>query len=226
MSGTSAGVWSAVDDYLADRLLPRDPVLEATLAASAAAGLPPIAVSATQGQMLHLFALMMGARRILEIGTLGGYSTLFLARALPADGRLVTLEAAPHHAAVAAANFRRAGLSDRIDLRVGPALETLPKLEAEGAGPFDFVFIDADKPSNTEYLRWALRLTRPGSVIICDNVVRNGAVLNADSPDASVQGVRRFFDALAAETGLTATAVQTVGAKGYDGFALIRVGAA
>lgn len=225
-SMTGQDVWSAVDEYLTGALLPADPILDEVLAASAAAGLPAIAVSAAQGQMLHLFALMVGARRILEIGTLGGYSTIFLARALPTDGRLVTLEAVPHHAEVAKANFARAGLSDRIDLRVAPALETLPRLEAEGQGPFDLVFIDADKPSNTDYLRWALRLTRPGSIIICDNVVRDGRVLEAGSADASVQGVRRLFEAVAAETGLTATAVQTVGAKGYDGFALIRVGAA
>ncbi|MFG1433083.1 O-methyltransferase [Xanthobacter sp. V2C-8] len=224
MSTQEQAAWSAVDDYLTSRVLRPDPVLDATLEASAAAGLPAIAVSAAQGQLLHLFALMVGARRILEIGTLGGYSSIFLARALPADGRLVTLEAVPRHAEVAAANFERAGLSLLIDLRVGPALETLPKLEAEGAGPFDLVFIDADKPSNTEYLRWSLRLTRPGSIIVCDNVVRNGAVVEADSSDASVQGVRRFLDALAEEKGLTATAIQTVGAKGYDGFALIRVG--
>ncbi|MFG1419604.1 O-methyltransferase [Xanthobacter sp. V0B-10] len=224
MSAQEQAAWSAVDDYLTSRVLRPDPVLDAALEASAAAGLPAIAVSAAQGQLLHLFALMVGARRILEIGTLGGYSSIFLARALPADGRLVTLEAVPRHAEVAAANFERAGLSHLIDLRVGPALETLPKLEAEGAGPFDLVFIDADKPSNTEYLRWSLRLTRPGSIIICDNVVRNGAVVEAESSDASVQGVRRFLDALAEEKGLTATAIQTVGAKGYDGFALIRVG--
>lgn len=226
MSGQDAAVWSAVDDYFADRLLPHDPVLRQALEASEAAGLPAIAVSATQGQMLHLFAQMVGARRILEIGTLGGYSTIFLARALPANGQLVTLEAMPHHAEVAAANFRRAGLADKIDLRVAPALETLPKLEAEGAGPFDLVFIDADKPSNADYLRWSLRLTRPGSIIICDNVVRNGAVVQEGSADAAVQGVRRLLDDVAADGRLTATAIQTVGAKGYDGFALIRVGEA
>jgi len=226
MGETDPALWSAVDDYITSRLLPADPVLAATLAASEAAGLPPIAVSAAQGQMLHLFAQMVGARRILEIGTLGGFSTIFLARALPADGRLVTLEAVPLHAEVAAANFAHAGLAERIDLRVGPALENLPKLEAEGAGPFDLVFIDADKPSNPDYLAWALRLSRPGTLIICDNVVRNGAVIEADSADASVQGVRRFFDAVAADARLTATAVQTVGAKGYDGFALVRVGPA
>ncbi|MFG1479066.1 O-methyltransferase [Xanthobacter sp. V4C-4] len=225
MGAQGQATWSAVDDYITSLLKPEDKVLAAALDASAAAGLPAIAVSAAQGQLLHLLARIACARRILEIGTLGGYSTIFLARALPADGRLVTLEAVPLHAEVAAANFARAGLSDKIDLRVGPALETLPKLEAEGAGPFDLVFIDADKPSNTDYLRWSLRLTRPGSLIVCDNVVRNGAVVDAESADASVQGVRRFFDALAAETGVTATAIQTVGAKGYDGFALIRVGA-
>ncbi|MFG1300421.1 O-methyltransferase [Xanthobacter sp. V3C-3] len=219
----SADLWTRMDDYIVERLLPDDPVLAQVLEASAEAGLPAISVSAAQGQMLNLFARMTGARRILEIGTLGGYSTIFLARALPADGRIVTLEFDPHHAAVARANFARAGISDRVDLRVGRAVETLPLLEAEGAGPFDFIFIDADKPSNPDYLAWSLRLARPGTVIVCDNVVRDGKVLDGTSADLAVLGVRRFFDLVGANPRLTATAVQTVGAKGYDGFALLRV---
>lgn len=219
----SATLWAEMDDYIVERLLPADPVLEEALAASTAAGLPAISVSAAQGQMLHLFARMIGAKRILEIGTLGGYSAIFLARALPADGKLVTLEFEPRHAEVAAANLARAGLSDKVDLRVGRAIDTLPRLEAEGQGPFDLVFIDADKPSNPDYLHWALRLSRPGTVIICDNVVRSGKVLDAESTDANVIGVRRLFDLAGADPRLSATAVQTVGAKGYDGFALLRV---
>ncbi|MFG1332690.1 O-methyltransferase [Xanthobacter autotrophicus] len=219
----SATLWAEMDDYIVERLLPADPVLEEALAASTAAGLPAISVSAAQGQMLHLFARMIGAKRILEIGTLGGYSAIFLARALPADGKLVTLEFEPRHAEVAAANLARAGLSDKVDLRVGRAIDTLPKLEAEGQGPFDLVFIDADKPSNPDYLHWALRLSRPGTVIICDNVVRSGKVLDAESTDANVIGVRRLFDLAGADPRLSTTAVQTVGAKGYDGFALLRV---
>lgn len=218
--------WTRVDDYLAGRLLPADPVLAHVLAESDRAGLPAIAVSPLQGQFLHLLAKVMGARRILEIGTLGGFSTICLARALPADGRLVTLEAEPRHAEVAAANFRHAGLADRIELRFGRAVETLPVLEREGQGPFDLVFIDADKPSNADYLAFALRLTRPGSVIICDNVVRKGEVADPRSLDANVLGVRRFLDAVAGDPRLSATALQTVGVKGYDGFAVLRVEAA
>ncbi|MFG1381863.1 O-methyltransferase [Xanthobacter versatilis] len=219
----SATLWAEMDDYIVERLLPADPVLEEALAASAKAGLPAISVSAAQGQMLHLFARMIGARRILEIGTLGGYSAIFLARALPADGKLVTLEFEPRHAEVARANLARAGLSDKVDLRVGRAIDTLPKLEAEGQGPFDLIFIDADKPSNPDYLHWALRLSRPGTVIICDNVVRSGKVLDSESSDANVIGVRRLFDLAGADPRLSSTAVQTVGAKGYDGFALLLV---
>ncbi|ABS69519.1 O-methyltransferase [Xanthobacter versatilis] len=219
----SATLWAEMDDYIVERLLPADPVLDEALAASAKAGLPAISVSAAQGQMLHLFARMIGARRILEIGTLGGYSAIFLARALPADGKLVTLEFEPRHAEVARANLARAGLSDKVDLRVGRAIDTLPKLEAEGQGPFDLIFIDADKPSNPDYLHWALRLSRPGTVIICDNVVRSGKVLDSESSDANVIGVRRLFDLAGADPRLSSTAVQTVGAKGYDGFALLLV---
>ncbi|MFG1267499.1 O-methyltransferase [Xanthobacter versatilis] len=219
----SATLWAEMDDYIVERLLPADPVLDEALAASAKAGLPAISVSAAQGQMLHLFARMIGARRILEIGTLGGYSAIFLARALPADGKLVTLEFEPRHAEVARANLARAGLSDKVDLRVGRAIDTLPKLEEEGQGPFDLIFIDADKPSNPDYLHWALRLSRPGTVIICDNVVRSGKVLDSESSDANVIGVRRLFDLAGADPRLSSTAVQTVGAKGYDGFALLLV---
>ncbi|MFG1241955.1 O-methyltransferase [Xanthobacter sp. V7C-4] len=219
----SATLWAEMDDYIVERLLPADPVLDEALAASGKAGLPAISVSAAQGQMLHLFARMIGARRILEIGTLGGYSAIFLARALPADGKLVTLEFEPRHAEVARANLARAGLSDKVDLRVGRAIDTLPKLEEEGQGPFDLIFIDADKPSNPDYLHWALRLSRPGTVIICDNVVRSGKVLDSESSDANVIGVRRLFDLAGADPRLSSTAVQTVGAKGYDGFALLLV---
>lgn len=212
--------WTAVDNYITARLVRPDDVFRAALAANKAAGLPAIDVSPLQGKFLHLIARIAGARRILEIGTLGGYSTIWLAGALPADGVVVTLEANLRHAAVARANFARAGLAARIDLREGPALETLPRLAAEGTGPFDLIFIDADKENNPAYLTWATRLGRPGSVIVGDNVVREGALLSAGNPDPSVQGVRRFFDLLANEPRLNATAIQTVGVKGWDGFAL------
>ncbi|MFE1598628.1 O-methyltransferase [Methylobacterium sp. ID0610] len=212
--------WEEVDRYVGERLLAPDAALASALEASAAAGLPPIAVAPNQGKLLMLLARMQGARRILEIGTLGGYSTLWLARALPADGRLVTIEADPRHAAVARASFARAGLSEVIALREGRAIDVLPDLVDEA--PFDFVFIDADKPSNPDYLAWALRLSRPGSVIVLDNVVRRGAVVDP-AGDANVQGVRRALDLIAAEPRLDATVVQTVGEKGWDGFALIRV---
>ena len=210
--------WAAVDAYIADRLLGTDESLNATLAANAAGGLPDIDVSAAQGRMLHLLARMAGARRILEVGTLGGYSTIELARALPDGGRLVTLELEPHHAAVARDNIARAGLADRVEVVDGPAAATLAAMPADP--PFDLVFIDADKSSNTVYLREAMRLTRPGATIIVDNVVREGKVLDGDSEDPRVVGTRALFDAIAAEPGLTATAVQTVGAKKWDGFVL------
>jgi len=216
--------WSAVDDYIASRLLSPDDALNATLAANAAAGLPGIDVSPAQGKFLHLLVRIAGARKILEIGTLGGYSTIWLARALPDDGIVVTLEANLRHAAVARANFARAALATRIDLRVGPALDTLPILESEGTAPFDLIFIDADKPNNPDYLAWAIRLGRPGTVIIGDNVVREGAILEPDSADPTVRGIRRFFDLLASEPRLSATAIQTVGGKGWDGFALAVLG--
>ena len=208
--------WDAVDGYFSGLLVGPDAELEAALDASDAAGLPQIAVSANQGKLLHLLARLRGARRILEIGTLGGYSTIWLARALPADGQLITLEYDPHHAEVARANIARAGLADRVEVRVGAALDTLPGLE----GPFDLVFIDADKPNNPDYFRAALRLSRPGSVIIVDNVVRGGRVADPDSRDPSVLGTRALAELLAAEPAVDATMVQTVGSKGYDGFAL------
>jgi len=212
--------WTAVDRYITDLLVPADPVLEAALQASTAAGLPAINVAPNQGKLLHLLARIHGARTILEIGTLGGYSTIWLARALPAGGRLVTLELDPKHAEVARANFVGAGLADLIELRLGRALDTLPGLAAEKRGPFDLIFIDADKVSIPEYFTWALKLSRPGTVIIVDNVVRKGAVVDATTSDPSVQGVRRFNQLLAAEKRVSATSLQTVGSKGYDGFTL------
>lgn len=222
-AGDDGAVWTAVDAYLADHLIAKDEVLEAALRDSEAAELPAIQVTALQGKMLQMFARMVGARRILEIGTLGGYSTIWLARALPEGGRLVTLEAAAKHAAVARKNLERAGVLGKVELREGPALETLPRLVAEGVGPFDLIFLDADKEHNAEYLQWALRLARVGTVIVTDNVVREGAVIDAASADPMVQGTRRFFEAVAAEPRVTATAIQTVGGKKYDGFALLIV---
>jgi len=212
--------WTAVDAYLTGLLAPNDDALDAALASSAAAGLPGIHVSRAQGKLLHVLALALGARRILEIGTLGGYSTIWLARALPADGRLVTLEMDPAHAAVARANVERAGLGSVVDVRVGAALVTLPTLEAEGAGPFDLIFIDADKTGYPDYLGWALRLARPGTLIVADNVVRDGNVADPASTDPSVRGVRRFLEMVAADKRLAATAIQTVGGKGWDGLAV------
>ena len=212
--------WADVDRYLTRMLLPVDPALEATLQASAEAGLPPIQVSPPQGKLLQLLARIRGTRRILEIGTLGGYSTIWLARALPPGGQLITLEANPHHAEVARANVARAGLANVVDVREGPALTSLPRIAEEGGGPFDLIFIDADKQAYPEYLSWALQLSRRGSVIVADNVVRGGAVADASSTDPNVQGVRRFHEMLAAEARVSATAIQTVGSKGYDGFAL------
>ncbi|MGW6602466.1 O-methyltransferase [Streptomyces sp. NPDC055036] len=215
--------WNAVDRYFTDQLAPADEALSAALAASDAAGLPAIAVAPNQGKLLQLLARLQGARTVLEIGTLGGYSTIWLARALPEDGKLISLEYDPRHAEVARANLAHAGLDKIAEVRTGPALETLPVLAAEDAGPFDLVFIDADKANNPHYVEWALKLTRPGSVIIVDNVVRNGAVADPDSTDASVQGTRRAIELMAEHPRLSATAVQTVGSKGYDGFALAHV---
>ncbi|GGO83093.1 O-methyltransferase [Wenjunlia tyrosinilytica] len=215
--------WTEVDEYFNALLVPSDPELDAALESSDRAGLPPHGVAPNQGKLLHLLARIQGAATVLEIGTLGGYSTIWLARALPEDGRLITLEADQRRAEVARGNLARAGLSHRAEVREGPALDTLPRLAAEGHGPFDLVFIDADKPSNPEYLKWALELTRPGSLIIGDNVVRDGRVTDADSADPGVRGVRRFTELLAEEPRVTATAIQTVGAKGWDGFALALV---
>ena len=216
-------IWADVDRYISGLLIPEDPALDAAQAASVAAGLPPISVSPTQGKLLYLLARVRGAQDILEIGTLGAYSTIWMARALPMSGRLVTLEVDARHAEVATANIARAGLSGVVSLRLGPAIETLPVLHAEGAGPFDFIFIDADKPSIPEYFDWALRLSRLGTVIVVDNVVRNGALADAESTDPAVQGVRRFHDLVAREPRVSATTLQTVGIKGYDGFTLVLV---
>jgi predicted O-methyltransferase YrrM len=212
--------WSEVDRYLSDLLLPDDPALDDALSASTAAHLPPIQVSPPQGKLLQLLAQIRGTRRILEIGTLGGYSTIWMARALPAGGRLISLELDPHHAEVARANISNAGLGAVVEVREGPASESLPRLAAEKAEPFDLIFIDADKPAYPEYLAWALRLSRRGSVIVADNVVRSGAVADAASLDPNVQGIRKFHEMLSADSRVSATAIQTVGSKGYDGFAL------
>ncbi len=219
----SKDLWTAVDSYLTDVLVAPDAALDAALEASAAAGLPAISVTPNLGKLLYLLARMQGAKNILEFGTLGGYSTIWLARALPAGGRLITLEADPKHAAVARANIARAGVADVVDLRVGLALDLLPGVAADMRAPFDFVFIDADKPSNPEYFSRSLELSRVGSLIIFDNVFRDGAVIDEKSTAASVQGVRRMNELLAAERCVMATALQTVGSKGYDGFALVLV---
>jgi predicted O-methyltransferase YrrM len=216
--------WTTVDQYLTDLLVPPDPALDDALRASAAAGLPNYNVAPNQGKLLMLLAQMSGARHILEIGTLGGYSTIWLARALPpGEGTLITLESDPHHAAVARANIDHAGLSALVDVRLGRAADTLPLLAAENRGPFDFIFIDADKANNPLYLSHALQLSRRGTVIVIDNVIREGAVADAGSTDPSVLGVRRLNEMLRDDPRLTATAIQTVGSKGYDGFAIALV---
>ena len=215
--------WTAVDRYIADLFIPTDPALDAALADSDAAGLPAINVSPVQGKLLHLLVRLQGARNILEIGTLGGYSAIWLARALPAGGRLITLEANPKHAEVARANISRAGLAQVVELRLGKALDTLPQLAQENRGPFDLIFIDADKPGYPDYLPWALKLSRPGSLIIADNVVRKGGVADSANADPNVQGVRRFCELLAGEPRVSATILQSVGSKGYDGFAVALV---
>jgi predicted O-methyltransferase YrrM len=218
--GMNKKTWTAVDDYLAENLVVSDAALEEALAANAAAGLPAIDVAPNQGKFLHLLAKITGAKRILELGTLGGYSTIWLARALPAGGRLITLEFEPRHAAVAAKNIERAELADVVEIRIGAAMESLTQLTAEKAEPFDLIFIDADKENYPGYLEGALRLSRPGTVIIADNVIRNGAVVDPQDPDPRVQGVRRFLAQMAGDARLEATAMQTVGMKGYDGFTL------
>ena len=209
---------AAVETYVTDLLVAQDPALEAALASSAAAGLPPINLPPPQAKLLAMFARMLGAARILEIGTLGGYSAIWLARALAPGGRLISLEIDPKHAAVARANLGRAGVDALAEVRVGAALDLLPQLDAEGAAPFDLIFIDADKPNIPEYFRWSLKLSRPGALIIVDNVVRDGAVIDEASTDASVQGVRRLNALVAAEPRVSATIIQTIGSKGYDGF--------
>lgn len=211
--------WTTVDRYIADQFIPHDEAFDAALKDSDAAGLPAIAVSTAQGKWLHLLARAIGARRIMEIGTLGGFSGIWLARALPPDGRLITLEISAKHAEVARGNFARAGVADRAEVVVGPALETLPGL----AGPFDMIFIDADKQGYAEYFPHAVRLSRPGTLIVADNVVRNGAVADAASTDEMVKGIQRFNAVVAADRRVTTTVLQTVGAKGYDGFAVILV---
>ena len=216
-------LWTAVDRYLSEALVAADPALDAALAASDAAGLPEISVTPNQGKLLHLLARVLGARRILEIGTLGGYSTIWLARALRPDGRLITLEADERHAAVARENLKRAGVADRVELRLGLAAESLAQLVAQPAAPFDLTFIDADKENTAAYFDFAVRLSRPGSLIVIDNVVRAGKVLDPDSRDESVQGIRRFLAAVQTDSRVTATALQTVGSKGHDGFAIALV---
>jgi predicted O-methyltransferase YrrM len=212
--------WTTVDRYITDLLVAPDPALEAALQTSTEAGLPPINVAPNQGKLLQLLAKMQGAQSILEIGTLGGYSTIWLARALPPGGRLVTLEAIPLHADVARKNITRAGLQKIVEICLGPALDTLKQLVAEKRGPFDFIFIDADKESYPDYFAWSLKLSRRGTCIIADNVVRNGAVIDPTNEDPRVRGVRRFNELLAAEPRVTATTIQTVGSKGYDGFTI------
>jgi predicted O-methyltransferase YrrM len=216
-------VWEAVDKYFDEMLIPHDSALDDALAAASAENLPAIQVSSVQGKLLHLLARIMGARNILEIGTLGGYSTIWMARALPEGGRIITLEADPKHAEVAQKNFARAGVENRVELRLGKALDTLPKVAADGRGPFDMFFIDANKSNMPEYFEWSLKLARKGSVIIADNVVREGAVLDARSKDADIQGIRRFLEMVGKEKRVSGTALQTVSTKSYDGFALVLV---
>lgn len=215
--------WSSVDNYLIEKLIPKDDILEQVLLNNQQAGLPAFDVAANQGQLLALFVRMTGAKRILEIGTLGGYSTIWMARELPTDGELLTLEADAHHASIARQNLQLAGVAERVKLIEGPALNSLERLGEHP--PFDLIFIDADKPSNPDYLRWALRYSRPGTLIIGDNVVRDGEVTNPQSDDARVQGVRTFIEMLGEDPRLTATAIQTVGVKGWDGFTLAWVNA-
>jgi predicted O-methyltransferase YrrM len=223
MGDEAQRVWSEVDRYFSELLVKSDANLDAVLEENRKADLPAIDVTALQGKFLELLVRISGARRILEIGTLGGYSTIWLARGMLEGGSVVTLELEPHHAEVAELNLRRAGLMDRVDLRVGRAVDSLKELETEGAGPFDLIFIDADKSGYPEYMYWALKLSRAGTVIVADNVVRDGKVIDLDSADPSIQGVRRFTELVGAEPRLNATVLQTVGSKGYDGFAVATV---
>ncbi len=222
----SQKTWTAVDEYILEHFIRSDELMAQVLENSDRAGLPLISVSPAQGKFLNLLAKLVGAKKILEIGTLGGYSTIWMGRALPANGELITIEFLPEHAAVARANIALASLEKMINVRVGRAIEELPKIEKEGIGPFDLVFIDADKESTPEYFDWALKLTRKGSLIVVDNVVRNGLILDKDIDDVNVQGVRRFYEKLAKEPRVDATALQTVGLKGYDGMAIAQVIAA
>lgn len=214
---------ATVDEFVGSTIVPHDAVLREALAAAEAAGLPAIQVSPPQGKLLNLLARSIGARSVLEFGTLAGYSTIWLGRALPADGRLVTLEFDPRHAEVARANLERAGLAGLVDLRVGPALEALPALAEEGVGPFDLVFIDADKVNTPNYFAWALERTRPGGLIVADNVVRGGTLADASAEDPATQAQRHLHEMVAAEPRVSATTIQTVGGKGFDGFLLALV---
>jgi predicted O-methyltransferase YrrM len=220
MTKAAQKIWANVDRYFGDKLAPSDPALEAALAANRKAKLPAIDVTQLQGKFLELLVRISNARRVLEIGTLGGYSTLWLARALPEDGQIVSLELEPRHAEIARANLKNAGMSDRVEIRIGEAAKSLEALVTSGAAPFDFIFIDADKAGYPEYLNWSLKLSRPGTLIVADNVVRDGKVIEPDNPDPNIQGVRRFTDLIAAEPRLSSTVLQTVGSKGYDGFTL------
>lgn len=219
----SQDAWRDVDQYLSEQLVQQDAALTETLASSEREGLPAIELAPTHAKLLHLLARMVGARRVLEVGTLGGYSTTWLARAVPADGTVVTCEFEPHHAQVAERNLANAGLADRVQVRVGAALDTLESLVDEGADPFDFVFIDADKANNPHYFEWALKLTRSGSVIVCDNVVRGGRVIDGGSADPDIVGTRTFLSTIGSDPRVDATAIQTVGLKGWDGFAIALV---
>jgi predicted O-methyltransferase YrrM len=215
--------WAEVDSFIADLFVNPDPVLDAAMEASEKAGLPEIEVSPSYGKLLFLLARMIGARKILEIGTLGGYSTIWMARALPKDGRLISLEFDPKHAKVARKNIEHAGFAKNVEVRIGKALDSLPKIEAGGEGPFDLIFLDADKPNNPAYFEWALKLSRKGSLIVADNVVRLGQLTDSKSTDPSVKGVRHFMEVVARDKRVSATAIQTVGVKGHDGFALALV---
>jgi len=213
-------LWTSVDEYVCDQLIPANPAIESALEASAAAGLPEIQVSPAMGRLLQLYVRMLQARRVLELGTLGGYSTIWLAGGLPPGGRIISIESETHHAEVARINLARAGYADQVEVRTGEALTLLPELLEENRQPFDLIFIDADKENYAPYLEWALRFSRSGTVIIADNVVRNGAITNPEDADSRVQGVRKFYELLAAEPRVSATVIQTVGCKGYDGFAV------
>ena len=223
VTSSEADRWTEVDRFLSDALIAPDDILESALESSRAAGLPSISVSPSQGKLLELLARMLDARSILEIGTLGAYSTIWLARGMQPGGRLITLEADPAHAAVARANIARAGLESMVELRLGSASDTLPRISTERLGPFDLIFIDADKKNIPTYFEWALKLSRPGSLIIVDNVVRDGRVIDSESDDQDIRGIRRFLEMAGTNAAVSATAIQTVGLKGYDGFAIVRV---